>query len=65
MPLLEPVEIRAATRRPYPANRKSFVEHQADYVAMRIISAAEPGDALAVAFNRYEIRTPGVEVTMN
>jgi transglutaminase-like putative cysteine protease len=42
------------------ANRRSFGERQADYVAVRIISA-EGG----VAFNRYEVRTPGVEVTMN
>lgn len=47
------------------ANRKSFGERQADYVAMRIISAESAADTPAVDFNRYEIRTPGVEVTMN
>jgi transglutaminase-like putative cysteine protease len=48
------------------AHRKSFAEHQADYVAMRIISTESAGDdAPAVMFNRYEIRTPGVDVTMN
>lgn len=47
------------------AHQKSFVEHQAGYVAMRIISAEAAEDAPAVVFNRYEIRTPGVEVSMN
>lgn len=47
------------------AHQRSFAEHQADYVAMRIISNEAAGDAPAVEFNRYEIRTPGVEVSMN
>ncbi len=47
------------------AHQKSFAEHQAGYVAMRIISTEAAEDAPAVGFNRYEIRTPGVEVSMN
>jgi len=47
------------------AHQKSFAEHQTDYVAMRIISTEAAEDAPAVVFNRYEIRTPGVEVSMN
>lgn len=47
------------------AHGKSFAEHQADYVAMRIITAGAAGDESAVVFNRYEIRTPGVDVSMN
>ncbi|ATB38282.1 hypothetical protein CYFUS_003716 [Cystobacter fuscus] len=47
------------------AHQKSFAEHETDYVAMRIISTEPAEDAPAVGFNRYEIRTPGVDVSMN
>lgn len=47
------------------AHQQSFAEHPAGYVAMRIISTGTAEAAPAVGFNRYEIRTPGVEVSMN